>query len=89
VPFLGALATEAISPTRLFLDLDGAAFPLSLPSSAAALLVGPEGGWAPEEREAAHVAGWQSVALPAGKLRTETAAIAGLILLLAAREARK
>lgn len=86
VPLLEALETEASSPTRLFLDLDGVPFPLSLPSSPAALLVGPEGGWAPEEREATHVAGWQSVTLPAGKLRTETAAIAGLILLLAARD---
>lgn len=86
IPLLEALAKEAGSATRLFLDLDGARFPFSLPSSPAAILLGPEGGWTPEEREAAHVAGWQRVRLPAGKLRTETAAIAALILLLAARE---
>jgi len=78
---------EEPSPTRIFLDLEGAAFPGSLPRSPAALLIGPEGGWTRAESEAARAAGWQPVALPAGKLRTETAAIAALILLRAAREA--
>ena len=48
------------------------------------LLVGPEGGWTDAERGAARAAGWSAAALPAGKLRAETAAIAALVLARAA-----
>jgi 16S rRNA (uracil1498-N3)-methyltransferase len=47
-----------------------------------ALLVGPEGGWAPAELAALRVAGWQSAALGGRILRVETAALAGAVLLL-------
>lgn len=69
---------------RFFLDLPAAPFPRSLEPAPAALLVGPEGGWSEAERNAARRSGWTAVRLPAGKLRTETAAIAGLVLLRAA-----
>ena len=39
------------------------------------VLVGPEGGWAPEERAAAAAAGAPGVALGAHVLRAETAAV--------------
>ncbi|MFB3776978.1 MAG: 16S rRNA (uracil(1498)-N(3))-methyltransferase [Bryobacteraceae bacterium] len=42
------------------------------------LLVGPEGGWTGEEREAALNAGWVRVSLGPLVLRAETAATAGL-----------
>jgi 16S rRNA (uracil1498-N3)-methyltransferase len=42
------------------------------------LCVGPEGGWAPEETEAAAQAGWVIVSLGSRTLRTETAALAAL-----------
>jgi 16S rRNA (uracil1498-N3)-methyltransferase len=42
------------------------------------LLVGPEGGWDPAERDAAIAAGFRGVALGPRILRTETAAIAAL-----------
>ncbi|MGH9399383.1 MAG: RsmE family RNA methyltransferase [Thermoanaerobaculia bacterium] len=69
---------------RFFLDFDAAPFPASLPPAAAALLVGPEGGWSVSERAQARASGWTPVSLPAGKLRAETAALAGLVLLRAA-----
>ena len=79
--------SEALSERarhRLFLDLEGKPFPPSLPPDSAALLVGPEGGWSEAERSAAKAAGWAPTRLPAGKLRAETAAVAGLVLLRAA-----
>ena len=72
---------------RLFLDASGEAFPAALPPRPILLLVGPEGGWNEEEREAARAREWSVVALPAGKLRAETAAIAAVVLARAALEA--
>ena len=40
-----------------------------------AVLIGPEGGWSPEEAERATASGWQSVTLGSRILRMETAAI--------------
>jgi 16S rRNA (uracil1498-N3)-methyltransferase len=48
----------------------------------AALLVGPEGGWAPGESAALRADGWQGVTLGERVLRIETAAVAGAALLL-------
>jgi 16S rRNA (uracil1498-N3)-methyltransferase len=48
-----------------------------------ALLLGPEGGFTPEEREAAH-ANWQSCSLGGTVLRAETAATSGLAIIRAA-----
>ncbi len=45
------------------------------------LLIGPEGGWAPEELEAALQAGYQGVRLGPRILRTETAAVTALAAL--------
>jgi 16S rRNA (uracil1498-N3)-methyltransferase len=80
-----ALAAE-MAPTRLLLDASGAPFPAALAPNPAAIAIGPEGGWAPEELAAAKSLGWSVVRLPAGMLRAETAAIAALALLRAARE---
>lgn len=49
--------------------------------SAAALLVGPEGGWTPEEVAILRAAGGAAVSLGARILRAETAALVGLTLL--------
>jgi 16S rRNA (uracil1498-N3)-methyltransferase len=48
------------------------------PSGAIRLLIGPEGGLAPEELAAAHRAGFRTVRLGPRVLRTETAGIAAL-----------
>ncbi len=78
--------TEQRAFHRFFFDFEGDRFPAELDRQPAALLVGPEGGWTGEERQAARTSGWNAVALPAGKLRTETAAVAALVLLRAAME---
>jgi 16S rRNA (uracil1498-N3)-methyltransferase len=42
-----------------------------------ALLIGPEGGWSPRERDELRAAGWRAMGLGARVLRTETAAVVG------------
>lgn len=87
ISFKEALKTEA--ETRFFLDEDEDAPPilsvLTNPAAPAAFLCGPEGGWDPREREAAQHAAWQPVSLGPLILRAETAALAALAVLLAAR----
>jgi 16S rRNA (uracil1498-N3)-methyltransferase len=82
-----ALAADD-APNRLFLDFGGEAFPSRLPREPAAILVGPEGGWSDAERAASSALGWRAVALPAGKLRAETAAVVALALVSAAYVSR-
>jgi 16S rRNA (uracil1498-N3)-methyltransferase len=48
------------------------------PSGKVTLLVGPEGGWTPQETQAALCAGFTPLALGPRVLRTETAAVAAL-----------
>jgi len=84
VRFAQALAVDA--DFRYFLDEETAP-PLSkslpaerLPAAHAALLLGPEGGWTDQEREAA--VGWVLVSLGPQILRAETAATAALAVLM-------
>ncbi len=49
-------------------------------SSALALAIGPEGGWAPEELALFEIEGWERVTLGPRVLRAETAALAGLAI---------
>jgi 16S rRNA (uracil1498-N3)-methyltransferase len=84
-PFSAAIAEDPASH-RLFLEAGGESFPRSLSARPVVLFVGPEGDWTDDERGAARAAGWSAVALPAGKLRAETAAIAALVLARAALE---
>ncbi|HEY7862605.1 MAG TPA: RsmE family RNA methyltransferase, partial [Thermoanaerobaculia bacterium] len=72
-------------PVALFLEHSSEPFPTRLPAAPAAIAVGPEGGWTGEERLLAREMGWRLVALPAGRLRAETAAVVALGLLRAAR----
>ena len=83
---LARVLEEDSFPHRFFLDFDGDAFPKKLSTAPAALLVGPEGGWSAGERSAASALGWKIVTLPAGRLRAETAVVAALTLVNAARE---
>ena len=83
IPFTDALAADSASH-RMILDADGEPFPHVLSARRVLLLVGPEGGWTAAEVTAARAKGWASSALPAGKLRAETAAIVALILARAA-----
>lgn len=77
------------SVSRFFLDFAGLDRLDARPLARAAVLVGPEGGWTEDEARAASVHGWRSAQLPTGKLRTETAAIAALVLLRAAMQKRE
>jgi len=79
VDFERALSVSAAN--RFLLDPSGEPFPKALEPGAAALLVGPEGGWSDAERTLSVDRGWKTISLPAGKLRSETAAVAGLTLL--------
>jgi 16S rRNA (uracil1498-N3)-methyltransferase len=79
VDFERALAVSAAN--RFLLDPAGEPFPKTLEPGACALLVGPEGGWSDAERHLSLERGWRPISLPAGKLRSETAAVAGLTLL--------
>ena len=72
--------------SRLILDPAGEEFPPRLPAEPAAILVGPEGGFTGAEIAAARAAGWRAVALPAGVVRAETAAIAAVVLARAAMQ---
>ena len=83
VPFDRALAEDP-SSHRVFLDARGESFPSRLAGRGVVLLVGPEGGWTDAERDAARARGWRLAALPAGKLRAETAAVAAMVLARAA-----
>jgi 16S rRNA (uracil1498-N3)-methyltransferase len=69
------LAEPSAATLRLMLAPDGAKSlsGLAPPTGAIELLVGPEGGFAPEEAEAARGAGFQAVRLGPRILRTETA----------------
>ena len=89
-----AKALQAEANVRLLLDEDSSA-PLMdhLPdrrtsSDRVALLVGPEGGWTTEEREAAASAGWVPASLGSSVLRAETAAVSGLAVIQAAWASR-
>ena len=83
LPFSEALSLEQ-ARHRILLDPGGEAFPSRLSHGGAALAIGPEGGWTSGEVTTARDLGWTIAGLPAGRLRTETAAIAGLVLLRAA-----
>ncbi|MGE5278289.1 MAG: RsmE family RNA methyltransferase [Acidobacteriota bacterium] len=86
--FAEALAAEK-APHRFLLDPDGEPLPGAIAASEAALAVGPEGGWTAAEKETARRLGWSPSAIPAGRLRTDTAAVAGLTLMRAALSRRE
>lgn len=64
---------------KLLADPDAPAFDKSTAAKTAALLVGPEGGFTPEEAQAAAQAGFNKRALGPTILRAETAAVAALV----------
>lgn len=67
---------------RLLADTDGEPIDLAATATAAVLLIGPEGGFSPQEREAAAKAQFSTVKFGAHILRTETAALVGAAILL-------
>ena len=89
VPLAEALRRSAEHDVSVAFGWEGeglSAVPLAAALSGApervALLVGPEGGLAPEELQAAAAAGWRLVSLGPRTLRCETAAIVASALVL-------
>ena len=83
--FEATLATEA--GVRIFLEEESAPPLLRvLPDrlESAAILLGPEGGWVDRERELARAEGWVAASLGPQVLRAETAAVAGLAVVMGA-----
>ncbi len=87
IPLADAVAS-APGAFRAVIDFSGELFPPDGDFDSAALLIGPEGGWTPGELETARAAGWRALRLPTPLLRTETAAIAAVVLTRAALERR-
>ena len=77
---IGRLAAGA--EERWFLDPQGASGDWGPLADSGVLLVGPEGGWAPEEREQVLAEGWRPVGLGPRILRIESAALVGVAMLL-------
>jgi 16S rRNA (uracil1498-N3)-methyltransferase len=76
---LEAWLARPTAPHRLVLAADGAPLAaLPRPAGGLALLIGPEGGLAPEELSLAEAAGFVRASLGPRVLRTETAAVAAL-----------
>jgi 16S rRNA (uracil1498-N3)-methyltransferase len=89
VPFAKALEMRA--ERRLLLDEHSQAPPIlqvlppeRTPTDRVAVLLGPEGGWAENERKQAIDAGWQRCSLGPTILRAETAGAASLAIIQAA-----
>lgn len=75
---LAAFLASPVAGQRLLLSELREAPPLKPPAGDAVLLAGPEGGFAPEEFDAAAAAGFTAVSLGPRILRVETAALAAL-----------
>jgi 16S rRNA (uracil1498-N3)-methyltransferase len=88
LPFEEALRIQG--QHRYFLEEEPGAPPLLtvLPKKTrgdrVCLLAGPEGGWTSDERKTSSASGWQPVSLGPQILRTETAVIAALAVLVSA-----
>jgi 16S rRNA (uracil1498-N3)-methyltransferase len=75
--------TVTAGPRRWYLDTEAAGAGWGeAGGESGALLVGPEGGWDPDERRDLLAAHWRPVHLGERVLRLETAALAGAALLL-------
>ena len=84
-------ALESAARVRLLLDENPEAPPIlhilphrRSPQDRVALLLGPEGGWTDEERQAALVSSWHACSLGGTILRAETAAVSALAIVQAA-----
>jgi 16S rRNA (uracil1498-N3)-methyltransferase len=89
--YLGSTSVDAPGLLRLVMEPEHAALtrwprpidPAAIPLTGAILAIGPEGGFAPEELEAFELTAFCRVGLGPRVLRTETAAIAAIVILQA------
>jgi 16S rRNA (uracil1498-N3)-methyltransferase len=87
-PFAAAVAGDSgggSTTVRWLADDAGEWPPDIMPAAAAAVLIGPEGGFTSRERETAVAAGWRPVRLGGAVLRFETAAVAAAVSIGVAR----
>ena len=70
--------------TRFLLDAEGGRFDAGPAAAGAAIILGPEGGMEPDERDLLVAGGWRPVALAATILRFETAGVAAMAIVRAA-----
>jgi 16S rRNA (uracil1498-N3)-methyltransferase len=83
---LGELIGSRVDGARWLADAAGATPPPRLDAEPVTALVGPEGGFTPDEIERLRAAGYRPVALGPFTLRFETAALAVAALVAAARQ---
>jgi 16S rRNA (uracil1498-N3)-methyltransferase len=84
-PFAEVTTLTSAADHRWLLDPAGETDVFAIPTVPAAmesLMVGPEGGWSPAERETLEAEGWQRISLGPRILRIETAVLAATALLL-------
>jgi 16S rRNA (uracil1498-N3)-methyltransferase len=94
IPAPAPLKNLASRATGIVLDLDAKlnlleclqATKSEVPDKELALLIGPEGGFTPDELGLLHDAGWQSARLGDNILRAETAAVAATAIAMAAQD---
>jgi 16S rRNA (uracil1498-N3)-methyltransferase len=82
---LDALVGQPPDGTRWLADAAGAAAPATLVDSPVTVVIGPEGGLTPAERERVLAAGFDAVRLATHTLRFETAAVAAAAAAVAGR----
>jgi 16S rRNA (uracil1498-N3)-methyltransferase len=78
-----ALKAAPVAWNRFLFDASGAPLQIGGPSVPTIFAVGPEGGWEPQEVEAARHSGWTITSLSDSILRFETAIIAAAAVLRA------
>jgi 16S rRNA (uracil1498-N3)-methyltransferase len=74
------------APTGVFGDPSGPPLGVCLESGPECLVVGPEGGFTPDEAERLRDRGWTGVSFGRHVLRAETAAVVGAAMLVASRD---
>jgi 16S rRNA (uracil1498-N3)-methyltransferase len=82
---LDALVAQAADGTRWLADAAGGPAPVTLGDSRVTVVIGPEGGLTPAERERLLDASFEAVRLAEHTLRFETAAVAAAAAAVAAR----
>jgi len=85
-PLVELADSDTLGPGGVVADRNGVALADLPPSAGRLLVVGPEGGFSPDEEELFSDRGWPRLRLGVHTLRTETAAIVGAAMLVARDE---
>jgi 16S rRNA (uracil1498-N3)-methyltransferase len=82
-PLVEVADSETLGPGGVVADRNGVALADLPPSAGRLLVVGPEGGFSPDEDKLFVARGWSRLRLGIHTLRTETAAVVGAAMLIA------